>query len=113
MGDEDGVDQVKEEDDGVMALGRGRTRIYMGDVDGVSQVKKEGEDVKLGGDTRQHRLVTPSGCALGFGGFVPKPSEWFGGFGLKTIIGRFCWFGPQNQPWTVWWFGPQNHQWRV
>jgi hypothetical protein len=29
MGDEDGVDQVKEEGDGVMALGRGRTRIYM------------------------------------------------------------------------------------
>ena len=49
MGDEDGVDQVKEEDDGIMALGRGRTRISMGDVDGVDQVKKEGEGVKLGG----------------------------------------------------------------
>ena len=49
MGDEDSVDQVKQEDDGVMALGRGRTRISMGDVDGVDQVKKEGEGVKLGG----------------------------------------------------------------
>ena len=35
MGDEHGVDQVKEEEDGVVALGGGRTRIYMGDVDGV------------------------------------------------------------------------------
>jgi hypothetical protein len=53
MGDEDGVDQVKGEDDGVVALGGGRTRIYMGDVDGVSQVKKEDEGVKLGrGRTR-------------------------------------------------------------
>ena len=53
MGDEDGVDQVKEEDDGVVALGEGRTCIYMGDVDGVGQVKKEGECVKLGkGRTR-------------------------------------------------------------
>ena len=49
MGDEDGVDQVKEEDDGVVALGGGRTRIYMEGVDGVGQVKKEGEGVKLGG----------------------------------------------------------------
>jgi hypothetical protein len=49
MGDEDGVDQVKEEDDGVVALGGGRTRICMDDVDGVGQVKKEGGCVKLGG----------------------------------------------------------------
>ena len=49
MGDEDGIDQVKEEDDGIVALGGGRTRIYMGDVDGVGQVKKEGKGVKLGG----------------------------------------------------------------
>ena len=49
MGDEDGVDQVKEEDDGIVALGGGRTRIYKGDVDGVGQVKKEGEGVNLGG----------------------------------------------------------------
>jgi hypothetical protein len=40
-GDEYGVDQVKEEDDGVMALGEGRTRIYMGDVGGIGRVKKE------------------------------------------------------------------------
>ena len=53
MGDEDGVDQVKEEDDGVVALDRGRTRIYMEDVDGIGQVKKEGEAIKLGrGRTR-------------------------------------------------------------
>ena len=49
MGDEDGVDQVKMEDDGVVALSEGRTRIYMGDVDGVGQVKKEDKGVKLGG----------------------------------------------------------------
>jgi hypothetical protein len=49
MCDEDGVDQVKVEDAGVMALGGGRTRIYMGDVDGIGQVKKEGEGVKIGG----------------------------------------------------------------
>jgi hypothetical protein len=49
MGDEGGVDQVKEEDDGVVALGGGRTRVYMGDADVVGQVKKEGEGVKLGG----------------------------------------------------------------
>jgi hypothetical protein len=79
----------------------------MGDVDGVSQVKKEGEDVKLGGDTRQHRLVTPSGCALGFGGFVPKPLEGFGGFGLKTIRGRFVGLSPKTSRGR---FGPQNHR---
>jgi hypothetical protein len=39
MGDEDGVDQVKEEDNGVVTLGGGRT---------CDQVKKEGEGVKLG-----------------------------------------------------------------
>jgi hypothetical protein len=49
MGHEDGVDQVKEEDDGVVALGRGRARIYMGDEDGVGQVKKEDKGVKLDG----------------------------------------------------------------
>ena len=49
MGDEDIVDQVKQEDDGIMALGGGWTRISMGDIDGVGQVKKEGEGVKLGG----------------------------------------------------------------
>ena len=49
MGDEDGVDQVKEEDDGVVALRGGQTHIYKGDVDGVGQVKKEGEGVNLGG----------------------------------------------------------------
>jgi hypothetical protein len=43
MGDEDSVDQFKEEDDGVISLGGGWTR------DGVGQVKKEGEGVKLGG----------------------------------------------------------------
>jgi hypothetical protein len=49
MGDEDSVDQVKEEDDGIVALGGGQTLIYIGDVDGVGRVKKEGESVKLGG----------------------------------------------------------------
>jgi hypothetical protein len=49
MGDEDGINQVKEEDDGIVALGGGRTHNYMGDVDGVDRVKKEGKSVKLGG----------------------------------------------------------------
>ena len=49
MDDVDGVNQVKEEDDGVVALDGGRTRIYICDVDGVGQVKNEGEGVKLGG----------------------------------------------------------------
>jgi hypothetical protein len=49
MGDEDSVDQVKEEDDGIVALGGSRTRINMRDVDGVGQVKKDGECIKLGG----------------------------------------------------------------
>jgi hypothetical protein len=48
MGDEDSVDQVKE-DDGIVALGGGWTCIYIGNEDGVGQVKKKGEDVKLGG----------------------------------------------------------------
>jgi hypothetical protein len=53
MGDEDSVDQVKEEDDDVVALGGGRTRIYMGDVDGIGRIKKEDEGIKLGeGQTR-------------------------------------------------------------
>jgi hypothetical protein len=53
MGNEDGVDQVKEEDDDVVALGGGQTRIYVGDIDGVGQVKKESEGIKLdGGWTR-------------------------------------------------------------
>jgi hypothetical protein len=49
MGDEVDVDQVKEEVDGVVTLGGGRTRIYMGDADGICHVKKKGEGVKLGG----------------------------------------------------------------
>jgi hypothetical protein len=50
--DEHGDEQVKEENDGIMALGRGQAHICMGDVDGIGQVKKEGEGVKLrGGQT--------------------------------------------------------------
>jgi hypothetical protein len=49
MDDEDDIDQVKEKDDGVVALGGGQTCIYMGDVDGVGQVKKECEGIELGG----------------------------------------------------------------
>jgi hypothetical protein len=49
MGDDEHSDeQVKEENDGIMALGRGWAHICMGDVDGIGQVKKEGEGVKLG-----------------------------------------------------------------
>jgi hypothetical protein len=42
MGDEDDVNQVKKDNDGVVALGRGRTRIYTGDENGTGQVKKLG-----------------------------------------------------------------------
>ena len=113
MGDEDGVDQVKMKDDGVVALNGGRTRIYMGDVDGVGQVKKEGEGVKLGGGQTRD----------GIGGLVAlssKPSEGFGGFDLKTIGGRFAGLGLKirrgrfgelslkTTGWTVFGFGPQN-----
>ena len=83
MGDEDGVDQVKEEDDGVVALGGGRTRIYKGDVDGVGQVKKEDEGVKLGGGQTR----------IGIGGVW-----WFRPQNHRRMV---CWFGPQNQAWTV------------
>jgi hypothetical protein len=42
----DNINQVKEED-GVVALGKGQTRIYMGDGHGVSQVNKEGKGKSL------------------------------------------------------------------
>ena len=114
MGDEDGVDQVKEEEDGVVALGGGRTRIYMGDVDGISQVKKEdeGRQVWLRSNTRRHRrglVVSSSKPSEGFRGFSLKTiggqfaglglktrRRRFGGLCLKTIGGRFHRFGPQN-----------------
>ena len=68
-----------------MALGGGRTHIYMGGVDGVGRVKKEGEGVKLsGGRTRVD--------IRGFGGFVLKP------------IGGVWWFRSQNHRSRVWWF---------
>jgi hypothetical protein len=49
MCDEDDINQVKEEDNSIVALGGGRTCICMGDANGVSRVKKEGKSVKLGG----------------------------------------------------------------
>jgi hypothetical protein len=82
MSDEDSVDQVKMEDDGVVALGRGRTRIYMGDVDGVGQAKKEGEGVKLDGG-------------------------W-----TRVDIGGIWWFRPPNYRRTVCWFGPKTRRGR-
>jgi hypothetical protein len=75
MGDEDDVDQVKEEDDNVVALGESRTHIYMDDVDGVGQVKKKGEDVSLA--EIGHASTSVSHAWRGVHGF--------GGFGLKTI----------------------------
>jgi hypothetical protein len=42
MGDEDDVNQVKEDNDGVIALGGGRTCIYTSDENGTRQVKKLG-----------------------------------------------------------------------
>ena len=70
-----------------MALGGGRTHIYMGGVDGVGRVKKEGDGVKLGGGR----------TSIDIGGFV--------GFVLKTIGGDW-WFRPQNHPMQVYGFGP-------
>jgi hypothetical protein len=47
MSDGYGIDRVKEEDDGVVTLGGGRTFIYVGDEDGIGQVKKEGKGQSL------------------------------------------------------------------
>jgi hypothetical protein len=66
----------------------------MGDVDGIGQVKIEGEGIKLGG------------------GVHVSTSEGFGGFVLKTIVGVW-WFRPQNHRRAVCWFGPQNQAWTV
>ena len=46
MGDGDNINQVKEEDNGIVALGEGWTCISMGNEDGTGQVKKEGEGVR-------------------------------------------------------------------
>ena len=47
MDDVDGVNQVKEEDDGIVELGRGQTCVYIeDDEDGVGQVKNHGEGVR-------------------------------------------------------------------
>ena len=79
MGDEDGVDQVKMEDDGVVALGGGQW-------------------VKSRRKAKASSLVEV-GHASTSGGLVvssSKPSVRFGGLGLKTIGGRVYGFGPQN-----------------
>ena len=53
---EDGVGQVEDEDDGVMALGRDRTHVYIvDDEDGVDQVKKEGEGIEPYRRLKTHR----------------------------------------------------------
>jgi hypothetical protein len=116
MGDEDGVDQVKEEDDGVVAFGAGRTRRWRRS----SQEGRQRRQAWQRSDMRRHRLVT-SGYAQRFGGFVLKTiggfaslvlktgEGWFAGLGLKTrrgwfdslclksIGGGFDRFGPQNR----------------
>lgn len=46
-GDEDGIGQVQEEDDGIVAFGKGRTHIYKGDENGIDQIKKEGQSGNL------------------------------------------------------------------
>jgi hypothetical protein len=103
-GHEDGVDQVKTGDDGIVALGRGWTHIYMGDVDGIDQVKEEGEVSSLAEEG--HPLTS------GFGGFVLKTIRgvwWFRPQNNRRtvwMVSRVC---PQNQTWTVWWVEPQNH----
>lgn len=94
MGDEDGIDQVKEEDDGSMALGIDWTYIYMGDEDGIDQVKKEG--VKLG-RCRTHVDIGESHLvrhAQGFAGLVLRIGDGrFDSLGLKTIKGGFAALG--------------------
>ena len=86
MGDEDGIDQVKEEEDGVVALGGGRTCIYTGDVDWrrSSQEGRRRHQAWRRSDTCRHR---------GFGGFGLKTIGRAGGFGLKNIGGRFAGLG--------------------
>ena len=79
MGDEDSVDQVKMEDDGVVAL-------------------SEGEWVKSRRNAKASSLAEV-GHASTSGGLVvssSKPSVRFGGLGLKTIGGWVYGFGPQT-----------------
>ncbi|KAG0530654.1 hypothetical protein BDA96_05G205400 [Sorghum bicolor] len=75
-----------------MALGKGRTHIYMGDVDGVSQVEKEGEGIK---PSRGRAHVDIGGLVVS----SRKPSKRFSGFGLKTIGGQFAGFGLKTTGW--------------
>ena len=79
MGDEDGVDQVKMEDDGVVALGGG-------------QCVKSRRKAKASSLAEVGHASTSGGLVVS----SSKPSVRFGGLGLKTISGRFHGFGPQN-----------------
>ena len=79
MGDEDDIDQVKMEDDGVVALGGGwwvKSR----------RKAKASSLAEVGHASTSGGLVVSSS----------KPSVRFGGLGLKIIGGQFHWFGPQN-----------------
>jgi len=84
MGDENGVEQVKMEDDGVVALGGGQW-------------------------VKSRRKAKASSLAeVGHA----STSEGFGSFVLKTIRGVW-WFRTQNHRRTVFWLEPQNQTWTV
>ena len=79
MGDEDGVDQVKMEDNGVVALGGG-------------QCVKSRRKAKASSLAEVGHASTSGGLVVS----SSKASVRFGGLGLKTIGGRVYGFGPQN-----------------
>jgi hypothetical protein len=88
MGDEDCVDQVKMEDDGVMALGGGWWV--------KSRRKAKASSLAEVGHTSTSGVwwFHPQKPSVGFGGFVLKTiSTGFGGFVLKTIGGGFTGLG--------------------
>jgi hypothetical protein len=90
MGDEDGVDQIKMEDNGVMALSEGR------------RVKSRRKAKTSSLTEVEHALASgvwwfhPQNHRQGLVASSSKPSV------------RVWWFGPQNHRWRVYGFGPQN-----
>jgi hypothetical protein len=88
MGDEDGVDQVKMEDDGVMTHGRDRwvKSRRKAKVSSLAKVRHASASGVWWFRPQNHQwgLVVSSS----------KPSTRFGGLGLKTMGGRVYGFGP-------------------